>query len=46
MLPRERNYLLDMLQAARLAQDFVVNLDWDTFQLDLMCQAAVKGITW
>ncbi|TVQ52492.1 MAG: DUF86 domain-containing protein [Spirulina sp. DLM2.Bin59] len=41
MLPRERNYLLDMLQAARLAQDFVVNLDWDTFQLDLMCQAAV-----
>lgn len=41
MLPRERNYLLDMLNAAKLAQDFVANVSWDDFQLDLMRQAAV-----
>ncbi|MCW6035359.1 DUF86 domain-containing protein [Spirulina subsalsa FACHB-351] len=41
MLPRERNYLLDMLKSAKLAQEFVANVDWDLFQLDLMCQAAV-----
>lgn len=41
MLPRERNYLLDMLKAAKLAQEFVADVDWDTFQLDLMRQAAV-----
>lgn len=41
MLPRERNYLLDMLNAAKLAQDFVADVDWESFQLDLMRQAAV-----
>lgn len=41
MLPRERNYLLDMLKAAKLAQEFVTNVDWDASQLDLMRQAAV-----
>lgn len=41
MLPRERNYLLDMLNAAKLAQDFVANVSWDDFQVDLMRQAAV-----
>lgn len=41
MLPRERDYLLDMLKAAKLAQEFVANVDWDGFQLDLMRQAAV-----
>lgn len=41
MLPRERNYLLDMLKAAKLAQEFVADVDWDAFQLDLMRQAAV-----
>lgn len=41
MLPRERNYLLDILKAAKLAQEFVADVDWDAFQLDLMRQAAV-----
>jgi len=41
MLPRERNYLLDMLNAAKLAQDFVAVISWDDFQSDLMRQAAV-----
>ena len=41
MLPRERNYLLDMLNAAKLAQDFVSGISWDDFQANLMCQAAV-----
>lgn len=41
MLPREHNYLLDMLKAAKLAQTFVADVDWDAFQLDLMRQSAV-----
>lgn len=41
MLPREPNYLRDMLNAAKLAQDFVAGVDWKTFELDLMRQAAV-----
>ncbi|WP_277867692.1 DUF86 domain-containing protein [Candidatus Synechococcus calcipolaris] len=41
MLPREPNYLRDMLNAAKLAQDFVAGVDWETFELDLMRQAAV-----
>ena len=41
MLPRERNYLLDMLKAAKLAQAFVEDVDWDAFQFDLMRQSAV-----
>ncbi|MEP0915623.1 DUF86 domain-containing protein [Leptolyngbya sp. DQ-M1] len=35
------NYLLDMLNAAKLAQDFVSGIDWETFELELMRQAAV-----
>ena len=30
-----------MLNAAKLAQDFVAGVDWKTFELDLMRQAAV-----
>jgi uncharacterized protein with HEPN domain len=41
MLPRERDYLQDMLNAAKLAQDFVAEVDWETFEFDLMRQAAV-----
>lgn len=41
MLAREHNYLLDMLKAAKLAQEFVTNVDWDEFQTDLMRQSAV-----
>jgi uncharacterized protein with HEPN domain len=41
MLPRECNYLLDLLNAAKLAQNFVADVDWESFQLDLMRQAAV-----
>ncbi|MGC9527664.1 MAG: DUF86 domain-containing protein [Limnospira sp.] len=41
MQPREINYFQDMLNAAKLAQDFVAGIDWETFELDLMRQAAV-----
>ncbi len=41
MLPRERNYLIDILNAAKLAQDFVADVNWETFESDLMRQAAV-----
>lgn len=41
MQPRELNYLKDMLNAAKLAQDFVAGIDWKAFELDLMRQAAV-----
>ena len=41
MLPREPNYLRDMLNAAKLAQDFVADIDWKAFELDLMRQSAV-----
>ncbi|MBD2313503.1 DUF86 domain-containing protein [Desertifilum sp. FACHB-1129] len=41
MQPRELHYLLDMLNAAKLAQDFVAGISWETFQTDLMRQAAV-----
>ncbi len=41
MQPRELKYLLDMLNAAKLAQDFVAGMTWKTFEIDLMCQAAV-----
>ena len=32
---------LDMLNSAKLAQDFVAGVSWDDFQVDLMRQAAV-----
>lgn len=38
---REFNYLQDMLNAAKLAQDFVAGIDWAAFEIDLMRQAAV-----
>jgi uncharacterized protein with HEPN domain len=41
MQPREQNYLFDMLNAAKLAQDFVAGIGWETFELDLMRQSAV-----
>ncbi len=41
MLPREINYLLDALEAARLLQTFVEGVDWDMFENDLMRRAAV-----
>jgi uncharacterized protein with HEPN domain len=41
MLPREQSYLLDMLNAAKLAQEFVKDVNWEAFELDLMRQAAV-----
>ena len=41
MLPREINYLLDVLEAARLLQTFVAGVDWNMFEKDLMRRAAV-----
>lgn len=41
MLPREINSILDILEAARLLQTFVENIEQNTFENDLMRQAAV-----
>ncbi|MDB9313315.1 DUF86 domain-containing protein [Spirulina sp. CS-785/01] len=41
MQPRELHYLLDMLNGAKLAQEFVAEVKWEGFQTDLMRQAAV-----
>ncbi len=41
MQPRELNYLVDILEAARLLQKFVEGVNQDTFENDLMRQAAV-----
>ncbi len=41
MKPREPNYLEDMFEAAKLAQDFVEGIEWEVFEKDLMRQAAV-----
>ncbi len=41
MQPRELNYLLDILEAARLLQTFVEGVEQDTFEIDLMRRAAV-----
>lgn len=41
MQSRDLNFLLDMLNAAELAQQFVSGIDWEIFELDLMRQAAV-----
>jgi len=41
MQPRELKSLLDMLNAAKLAQDFVADINWDMFEFALMRQAAV-----
>lgn len=41
MQPREIHYLLDILNAAKLAQEFVAGITWESFQTDLMRQAAV-----
>jgi len=41
MLSRDINYVLDLLEAVRLLQTFVAGVDQDTFENDLMRQAAV-----
>ena len=41
MQPRELNYLVDILEAARLLQKFVEGVNQDSFENDLMRQAAV-----
>ena len=41
MLSRDINYVLDILEAVRLLQTFVAGVDQDTFENDLMRQAAV-----
>jgi uncharacterized protein with HEPN domain len=41
MQPRESNYLMDMLNAAKLAQEFVNGISWEEFETDLMRQSAV-----
>ncbi len=41
MLSRDINYVLDILEAGRLLQTFVAGVAQDTFENDLMRQAAV-----
>ncbi|MDJ1168503.1 DUF86 domain-containing protein [Roseofilum sp. BLCC_M154] len=41
MQSREIHYLLDMLNAAKLAQEFALGIGWEEFQADLMRQAAI-----
>jgi uncharacterized protein with HEPN domain len=41
MRSRELSYLKDMLNSAKLAQEFVKNTDMQIFESDLMRQAAV-----
>lgn len=41
MTPRDRASLLDIVQAAQLAESFVVNLDWPAFAADIKTQSAV-----
>jgi len=41
MQTRELSYLRDMLNAAKLAQNFTMDMDLESFQADLMCQSAV-----
>lgn len=41
MQSREIHYLLDMLNAAKLAQDFASGIEWEDFEADLMRQAAI-----
>jgi uncharacterized protein with HEPN domain len=40
MQDREIDYLKDMLNAGKLAQDFVAGITWEIFEKDLMRQAA------
>jgi uncharacterized protein with HEPN domain len=41
MRNRELDSLKDMLNAAKLIQDFISGMNWEIFELDLMCQSAV-----
>lgn len=38
---RDETFLLDMLEAAHLIQQFVTGVTQKTFEQDLMCQSAV-----
>lgn len=40
MIPRDRASLLDIVQAAQLAQTFVAGMDWPQFEADLKTQSA------
>ena len=42
MLPRDRASLLDIVQAAQLAQTFVAGMDWLQFEADLKTQSAAS----
>jgi uncharacterized protein with HEPN domain len=42
MQPREQTSLTDMLNSAKLAQEFVSGITWEEFERNLMCQSAVS----
>jgi len=41
MSPRDLDYVIDILSAARLIQTFLVGRNRSEFEIDLMCQSAV-----
>ena len=41
MSPRDLDYVIDILSAARLIQTFLMGRDRGAFAMDLMCQSAV-----
>ncbi len=41
MTPRDRASLIDIVNAARLAQSFVQEMTWDSFVADIKTQSAV-----
>lgn len=40
-MSRDDTYLLDMLESAKIALDYVVDKSWDSFYEDIQCQDAV-----
>lgn len=40
-MSRDEAYLLDILESAKIALDYVLGKDWDEFYEDIQCQDAV-----
>ena len=40
-MSRDETYLVDMLESARIAVDYVAGKTWEQFEDDLQCQDAV-----
>lgn len=40
-MSRDNTYLVDMLESAKIALDYVMGISWDEFSEDIQCQDAV-----